>query len=121
MTYSHMVHIPKDKTQADDPSDEGSPLEERRRAAKIVHDERGNARVEWTDASKGSDRPLLSLDEPEASVHRGYDPYQRAPRTPRGGVAAPRRDRAPRRDLRKLSEWIKQMRALEERKRRDDD
>jgi hypothetical protein len=120
MTYSYMVHIPKDKAQPDDPADADGQSEERRRVAKIVHDERGNARVEWTDAAHGVERPPLSLDEPEGNVHRGYDPYQRSTGSQRGKAPSGSREGGPRRDLRKLSEWIKQMRELEERKRRDD-
>jgi hypothetical protein len=110
---------PKDKPPAGDARDIANGSD-RRRVAKIIHDERGNARVEWADAPKDAEggeltRPTLSIDEPEPSVHRGYDPYGRTLRPQRGAPAAPKRD------LRKLSEWIKQMRTLEERKREDSD
>jgi len=113
----------KDKPPVDDAPDvaDGS---ERRRRGKIVHDERGNARLEWVDApkdAKDAPRPTLSIDEPEPNIHRGYDPYSRVPRPERGGLTAPKREPGSKRDLRKLSEWIKQMRALEERKRSDED
>jgi hypothetical protein len=116
---------PKDKPPAGDARDIANGSE-RRRIAKIIHDERGNARVEWEDAPKDAEgaelpRPTLSIDEPEGNVHRGYDPYSRAPRTQRGAAAAPTREPAPKRDLRKLSEWIKQMRTLDERKRDEKD
>jgi hypothetical protein len=120
-----MMQKSKDKPPAGDALDVGNGSE-RRRSTKIVHDERGNARLEWVDVpkdAKGADapRPTLSIDEPEANVHRGYDPYSRVPRPQRGGLAAPTREPGSKRDLRKLSEWIKQMRALEERKRSDED
>jgi hypothetical protein len=95
---------------------------ERRRLGKVVHDERGNARVEWVDAPEGTERPTLSLEEtqPAFKPERGYNPYEKNARALQG----PREDpsaRPAKRDLRKLSEWIKQMRELEERRRRGDD
>jgi hypothetical protein len=120
-----MMQRSKDKPPAGDDWDFGS-ASERRRLSKIVHDERGNARVEWVDAPQDVDvaesaRPTLAIDEPEPSAHHGYDPYGRAPRPQPGKLAAPKREPTSKRDLRKLSEWIKQMRALEERKRGDEE
>jgi hypothetical protein len=94
---------------------------ERRRRGVVVHDERGNARLEWVDAPHSVERTSLTLQEDERTraPQPGYDPYAndvQAPRKPESG--APRR--APR-DLRKLSEWIKQMRRLEALKRAEDD
>ena len=110
----------KDNPPAGDTLDVGSGSERRRRS-KIVHDERGNARVEWIDAAQDeAPRPTLSIDEPEPSVHRGYDPYSREVRPHRGELATPKREPGAKRDLRKLGEWIKQMRELEERRRRGD-
>jgi hypothetical protein len=96
---------------------------ERRRQSRIVHDDRGNASVEWVDVPDDSERTRLSVEDVQAATRpeRGYNPYD----TP--AAARNRRDaqgaaeRPPRRDLRKLSEWIKQMRLHEERKRRGDD
>ncbi len=44
-----------------------------------------------------------------------FNPYSRPPHGPKPGDKKP-----PRRDLRKLSSWIKMMRELEERKKRGD-
>ena len=98
---------------------------ERRRVARIVHDDRGNASVKWHDAPSDYKRQVLELqlDEP----HRGglslevapqsFDPYSRArlPEQNKKGTAAPRTD------LRKLSEWIKMMREREELKAKGED
>ena len=92
---------------------------ERRRIGRIVHDERGNASLDWRDAPANYRRPVLEI-ESEASglaiqkAPRTFDPYACAtPPEPKKAAAA-----GPRKDLRKLSEWIKLMRDLEERKRR---
>jgi len=93
------------------------PEAERRRIGHVVHDERGNASVEWRDAPADHERPVLEvLGENGLSVKTdevSYDPYSRH-RPQRAGVGK-------RTDLRKLSEWIKQMRELEERKRNGED
>ena len=100
------------------------PSSERRRIAMIVHDERGNASVDWRDAPvDDSERPVLEiLGEPALAVKQeplSYDPYARA-RMPRD--SGPRASGSTQRtDLRRLSEHIKLMRALEERKRRGED
>ena len=107
-----------------DQSDTGTTAQ-RRRLAKIVHDDRGAASVEWHDAPNGSDqRPVLELEDPtiarNAKVRGGievlhikneetFNPYERLPDN--------RRKEHARRDLRKLSEHIKLMRELEERKK----
>jgi len=94
----------------------------RRRIGVIVHDERGMASVEWHDAPRGTvERPVLEvLGSPALELkddETSYDPYSRHtgtfPRTSPGNTT--------RTDLRKLSEWIKMKRALEERKARDSD
>jgi hypothetical protein len=86
----------------------------------VVHDDRGNASVEWRDAPAHYKRPVLEI-EPEDShtlsiqTDETCNPYERkavAPRKP-GNTT--------RTDLRKLSEWIKMMRELEEKKRRGED
>ena len=98
----------------------------RRRASQIVHDERGNARVEWIDAGYAGvplERAPLTIettpargDSAKLAVERtrskGFEPYARvgAALTP-----APKKPTA-KRDLRKLGEWIKLKRELEARK-----
>ena len=94
----------------------------RRRIGAIVHDDRGMASVEWHDAPEGEaqERPVLQIaGTPELTLKNddvSYDPYARhaasLPKTSRGNTT--------RTDLRKLSEWIKMQRALEERKLRGD-
>ena len=102
----------------------------RRRASQIVHDDRGNARVEWIDAGYVGaelERAPLSIERTPArgesvklAVERkqagGFDPYARVgaahipePKKPQG-----------KRDLRKLGEWIKLKRELDARKTEDE-
>jgi hypothetical protein len=89
---------------------------ERRRVSTIVHDERGNASVRWHDAAPDERRPVLEiLGEPKLSTktEETYDPYAR-----HGTRGESRRaGTTTRTDLRRLSEWIKMMRELEERKK----
>src|SRR5215469_2850986 len=108
---------------AGDPTGATSILE-RRRIAKVVHDERGNASVEWVKAPEEGERVALSLEDTETTARPGggYDPYQKGAKARLGGAPSkqpgtgtPQRPGKPR-DLRKLSEWIKQMRELEARK-----
>jgi len=103
----------------------------RRRASQIVHDDRGNARVEWIDVGRAGvelERAPLSIESTPArgesaklSVERnragGFDPYARVGSGPR--IPEPKKPQA-KRDLRKLGEWIKLKRELEERKAQDD-
>jgi hypothetical protein len=92
---------------------ETAPPAERRRLGTVVHDERGNASVEWRDAPADHERPVLEVLGEDGltlkSEEVSYDPYART-RPGKGGSGR-------RTDLRKLSEWIKQMRDLEQRKR----
>lgn len=102
----------------------------RRRVSQIVHDERGNARVEWIDAGHAGvplERAPLTIEPTPArgenarlSVERvrsgGFDPYARigaahVPEVKKPGV---------KRDLRKLGDWIKLKRELDERRLQDD-
>jgi hypothetical protein len=107
-----------------------SPPANRRRASQIVHDERGNARVEWIDAGFAGvelERAPLSIESSPSrgenakmAVERvrsnGFDPYARV-----GGAHVPDTKKpAGKRDLRKLGEWIKLKRELEARKSQDD-
>jgi hypothetical protein len=89
---------------------------ERRRIGRIVHDDRGNASVDWHDAPSDYERPVFEIDDEPGVLSiqkapRSFNPYERT--TPR----EPKKAAAPRKDLKKLSEWIKMMRDLEERKR----
>ncbi len=112
---------------ADNNSNGKPPLAaNRRRASQIVHDERGNARVEWIDAGYAGETleraPLSIQDTPprgdaaKLSVERkrssGFDPYARV-----GAAHIPAPKKQPvKRDLRKLGEWIKMKRELDARK-----
>ena len=107
-----------------------SPAANRRRASQIVHDERGNARVEWIDAGYAGvelERAPLSIESTpprgenaRMAVERvratGFDPYARVG----AAHAPPPKKPAGKRDLRKLGEWIKLKRELEARKAQDD-
>jgi hypothetical protein len=114
----------------EDKKDKGSQAANRRRVSQIVHDDRGNARVEWIDAGYAGvplERAPLSIvptpargQDSKLSVERkrasGFDPYARVgaahipePKKPQG-----------KRDLRKLGEWIKLKRELESRQFQDD-
>jgi hypothetical protein len=90
---------------------------ERRRISRVRHDERGNAYVEWIDApAEMVKRPKLTIQDDAAGLQleterKTYDPYANAT-----GVTR-KSGNTTRTDLRKLSEWIKMMRDLEERKR----
>jgi hypothetical protein len=109
------VNDPGRKTKASPRAADPVPEAERRRIGTVVHDDRGNASVRWRDAPRDWERPVLEvLGDPKLTVkaEESYDPYAR--REARGGGTATRTD------LRKLSEWIKLMRELEERKRNGD-
>ena len=96
------------------PGQQATPAE-RRRIGTVVHDDRGNASVEWRAAPANHERPVLELQsEGHQTLETGeisYDPYARD-RPLKGGGAR-------RTDLRKLSEWIKNMRELQERRRNE--
>jgi hypothetical protein len=98
--------------RAEDRSQESSG--ERRRLSRYRHDDRGNAYVEWVDApAELVKRPRLEISgELQLETEgRSCDPYAND-----SGVAR-KTGNTTRTDLRKLSEWIKMMRELEERKR----
>lgn len=116
----------------DDKKDKAlSPPANRRRASQIVHDERGNARVEWVDGGfTGAplERAPLTIEKTpprgvnaRMSVERvragGFDPYARVGKGP---VVAANKPAAAKRDLRKLGDWIKMKRELDARKSQDD-
>ncbi len=112
----------KDPRLPDSPRDATSDTAERRRIGRIVRDDRDSASVEWVDAPPNYERVPLSI---EGTLPRGvkrasggYNPYETV--SPGNAKATP--DKRPaQRDLRKLSEWIKQMREIEARKQRGDD
>ena len=89
---------------------------ERRRIGRIIHDDRGNASVDWLDAPSDYKRQVFEIeDEPGGlSLQKAppsFNPYERST------LPEPKKTQGPKKDLRKLSEWIKMMRDLEERKR----
>ncbi len=94
---------------------------ERRRLSRVRHDDRGNAYVEWVDApAERVERPKLEIEGSPGEwqldgEHRAYDPYANH------AGAARKSGNTARTDLRKLSEWIKMMRKLEESKRNGGD
>lgn len=103
----------------------------RRRASQIVHDDRGNAYVEWIDAGYAGEpleRAPLTIESTPArgepaklTMERGraggFDPYQRV-----GSAGVPENKKpAGKRDLRKLGEWIKLKRELDAKKSTGDD
>jgi len=107
---------------------EPSPESERRRIGKVVHDDRGNASVTWEDAPADYQRPVLEVLPDSAAASKAderFNPYANgltgsdAPGTPH--TAASSAGNTARTDLRKLSEWIKLTRELEERKRNGGD
>ena len=105
MSDSRKRQVPQDAT----------PPDERRRVGTVVHDDRGNASVEWRAAPVDRERPVLGVQGEDGltlkSEEISYDPYARhQPLRPRVGK---------RTDLRKLGEWIKKMRELEARQRSD--
>lgn len=108
----------KNKIDGAGQSQQDSPGE-RRRVSRIRHDDRGNAYVEWVDVPADLvQRPKLEIQREsgesrlELDTERSAcDPYRNATGGARKGGNTTRTD------LRKLSEWIKLTRALEERKR----
>lgn len=92
---------------------------ERRRLSRVRHDERGNAYVEWIDAPADLvERPVLEIERDprgtaSSAADGSYDPYANG----LGVTRSKGTGNTTRTDLRKLSEWIKMMRELEQRKR----
>ena len=85
------------------------------------HDDRGNAYVEWIDApAELVERPKLEIERHAGDLtleaeRSAYNPYANA------AGAARKSGNTARTDLRKLSDWIKMVRELEERKRNGGD
>jgi hypothetical protein len=117
------VSSKKDNLRPSGTPDPVTSTSERRRIGRIVRDDRDTASVEWVDAPADYARVPLSIEGTlPPGVKRppggGYNPYETiAPKT--GSAATDKRPAQ--RDLRKLSAWIKQMRELEERKKRGDE
>jgi hypothetical protein len=128
--YNGKRNLPDDDKQ-------DSPTLQRRRIGQIVHDDRGSASVEWRDAPFDHERQKLEIEDTRGSGRgdtklRGgiqlevpsedtFNPYDRSPDatgTRPGAASAPKGGK---RDLKKLSEWIKTMRAMEERKKNGDE
>jgi hypothetical protein len=100
----------------------------RRRLARIVHDDRGNASMEWErlgahETGPEARQPLKFVDDQVPADRRaplarviepggGFNPYERL-----DGAAAPGAPARKPKDLRKLSEWIEQQRQVAARKR----
>ena len=98
-----------------------------------MHDDRGAATVEWRDAPLDHERQKLEIENTRGSGRgdsklRGgltlevrnddtFNPYDRRPDTFGGRPGQAGGPRGGQRDLRKLSEWLKMMRAMEERKK----
>ena len=112
----------KQDKRAPEPAAESDPGQ-RRRVGKVVRDDRDSATVEWVEAPAGYHRVPLAIEStlPPSGIKpvSGYDPYETI--APQRAVSKPADKRPAKRDLRKLSEWIKQMRDLEERKKRGED
>jgi hypothetical protein len=116
----------KQRNDSADPTD-SAPSAERRRLSKVVHDDKGNATVQWHDAPADYVRPVFEIEGGVRTQKPANSPLKRDPltfaaedthnpytRVPDGDR---KRDVGNRTDLRKLSAWIKLMRELEDKKR----
>jgi hypothetical protein len=105
---------------------ETSASGERRRMGRIVHDERGAASLEWHDAPDDYERPVFRIEgsgvkEPLSVRNEdSFNPYDRTPDKSAPLAGRPVKSGG-KRDLRKLGEWMKLMREMEERKKRGED
>jgi hypothetical protein len=127
LARSFILRAVSDKNSNDKPPQAAN----RRRVSQIVHDDRGNARVEWIDAGYAGvplERAPLSIEPTPArgenaklTVERkragGFDPYARVGAA---HIPEPKKPVSGKRDLRKLGEWIKLKRELDARKGEDD-
>jgi hypothetical protein len=118
------VSTKKDNVRPSDTPDVLASTSERRRIGRIVRDDRDSASVEWVDAPADYARVPLSIEGTlppgiKRAPGGGYNPYETI--APSTGSAAGAGKRPANRDLRKLSAWIKQMRELEERKKRGEE
>ncbi len=114
-----------------DENKESRDRSERRRIGQVVHDERGSASVEWHDAPSDYERQKFEIESTQGSGRgdsklRGgfnptlevrndetFNPYDRT----LGGNPAAGAPKGAKRDLKKLSEWLKLLREMEERKK----
>src|SRR5262245_25958060 len=98
---------------------------ERRRIGHIVHDERGTASVEWRDAPPEFERQKLEVERTagsgredtklrsgfnptlEVTTDDTFNPYDRSPDTFSGRPGTASGPKGGKRDLKKLSEWLK--------------
>jgi hypothetical protein len=89
---------------------------ERRRLSRVRHDDRGNAYVEWVDApAELVERPKLEIQREPFELELQSDGTACDPYANKSGIAR-KTGNTTRTNLRQLSEWIKMMRELEERK-----
>jgi hypothetical protein len=132
-TQRNSVNRHNGKRNPPDEDKQDSPTLQRRRIGQIVHDDRGSASVEWRDAPPDHERQKLEIEDTRGSGRgdtklRGgfqlevrnddtFNPYDRSPDSPAGKPGTPNGPKGGKRDLKKLSEWIKTMRAIEERKK----
>ena len=102
---------------------------------RVVHDDRGVASLEWRDAPDDYERPVLEIEQTGSQKRMSrllkdsdglairnddtFNPYDRdaSSTTIVGPPGAP--GKTGKRDLKKLSAWLKMMRELEERKKTD--
>ena len=116
LTINIIMDIPRKKPQVS--TSRSDATGERRRIGRIVHDDRGNASVDWLDAPADYPRDVLEIEgeQPAAlsiqTAPRTFNPYERNTLPGSKGTGTTRKD------LKKLSEWIKMMRELEEKKRK---
>jgi hypothetical protein len=91
---------------------------------RVVHDDRGAASLEWHNAPDDYERPVLSVEGSGAKPAGGlslqnddtFNPYDRKPDSSSTGIHST--SRSGKRDLRKLGEWMKLMREMEDRKKK---
>jgi hypothetical protein len=117
--------------QDTEPADDAG-TQDRRRLGRVVHDERGNAILEWEEAPPDYERPVLEIEtsgirrgihhplgsDPLPLDPQGCDPYSSS--KPLERKRSQSTGNTSRTDLRKLSEWIKLMREMEQRKQQAD-
>lgn len=117
--------IPDDKSTKDSASPGDANASERRRLGRVVHDDRGSASVEWHDAPDDYERPVFRVagtgvkDPLTIKNDDTFNPYDRVPDSSpsMGGDTS----KSGKRDLKKLSAWLKLMREMEERKKNGQD
>jgi hypothetical protein len=111
---------PSDNNDTAGPDSGGTA--ERRRLGRVVHDDRGSASVEWRDAPADYERPVFQVagtgvQDPLAVKNDDtFNPYDRTPDSSPTNTG-----KNGKRDLKKLSAWLKLMREIEERKTRGEE